>query len=857
MKKIFLVYTLFFVIQLANAQIDTLTKPQRDMFLKRDTLLDTISLQDSLHTRVDTNKPKPITQIIDYKSDDSIYFDMDSMLTKLYNKVELKSEKMTLDAGQVDISLKKNELYAYPSKDSLGRIVQKPSFNDGNDQFVAAYIKYNFKTRKGYARQVKTQQSEGYLHGQIVKIFPSGLTNIKNGKFTTCDLDHPHYYIALTKAKYIPKKSIISGPFYMVIEDIPFYFIGLPFGYFPQRRYNSSGIITPTFHQEQVRGYGLVGGGYYFALNDYMDLKITGDIYSKGSWGLTVASNYNVRYRFSGNFMFNYTHVTNGEPYLVGSFVRNSYSLRFSYRQAQKANPTSNFSMNINLDNGNNRQYNARNIQQFANNTTYSSISYQKRFRGFPANLSINANLTQNLSKGNISGAFPNIAFNVSNLRPFKNLGYNPRAWYKDIVISFNSRFVNSFETTDSVFFNHPEEVLPLMRNGFIYSMPLQKSFRVFKYFNLTFGTNYTGRVYLYQIRKSYQLVDSTYQVVVDTFFQPKHYVDFNTHVGLSTTLYGLFRFNILGLKAIRHQMRPTVSFSYRPDFSQSFWGYYLPEPGDTTGRRFYSVVPNAVVGFPGRGQQRMINFGVSNNFEAKVRDKKDTVNHERKITLIDNLSINGSYNMAADSLKFSRINVSAGTNIMGIRVNFSSIFDPYALDNKGRRINVFEFEQTGHLLRLENMSISSSFNIDSKRLKKNKNRQKPQKENNTEYKPYHYFNPDWKLQLSYRFAITRQFDIATQDFRINMQQVINANFSITPTPYWQFRVMTGYDFGRMKMTNTTFYLYRDLHCWAMSLQVTPFGRMRGYYFTLRIKSPMLNFIQLKRQRSWHDNSYY
>ncbi len=868
MRKFYVLYTLVLIAQLTFAQIDS-----SKILIAKDTTLsfraflaqDSIKRLDSVRSDTlnivssDTaNRPKPVPQRIDYKSEDSIYFDLDSMIAYMYEQVELKSKKMTLDAGRVKVDLKNHELYAYPTRDSLGKTIEKPVFNDGNDQFTAIYIKYNFKTRKGYARQVKTQQSEGFLHGQIVKIFPSGITNIKNGKFTTCNLDHPHYYIALTKAKYIPKKSIVSGPFYFVIEDIPFYFVGLPFGYFPQKRYNSSGIIAPTFHQELTRGYGLVGGGYYFALNDYMDLKVTGDIYSKGSWGITVASKFKVRYRFSGNFSFNYTHVTNGEPYLVGSFVRNSYSVKLAYVQDQKANPTSHFSININLDKGNNQQYNARDIQQFTNNTTYSSIAYQKRFRGLPANLAINANLTQNLSKHTIAGALPNISFNITNLRPFKNLGYSNRAWYKDIVFSLNSKFVNSFQTSDSLFFNDPASVLPLMKNGFVYSMPIQKSFRIFKYFNLTFGTNYTGRVYLYQISKSMQYVDSAYRLVVDTVFHPAHYVDFSTHLGLSTTLYGLFRLNFLGLKAIRHQLQPSVSFAYRPDFSRSSWGYYLPEPQDTTGTRFYAVVPNPVVGFPGRGKLNLINFTINNNFQAKIRSKKDTVNQEKKITLLDNLTINGSYNLAADSLNFSRIRVTAGTRILGSRINFSSSFDPYAVDSLGRRINVFEFERTGKILRLENLSISSSFQLNDKILhKKSDQSSKSSTPGNKEYKPYDYFNPKWNIRLSYRFAINRKFDVQNQIFNISMQQIINADFSINPTPFWQFRLGTGYDFSKMKMTNTTFYVYRDLHCWEMSLQVTPFGRMRGYYFSLKIKSPMLNFIQFKRQRSWHDNSYY
>ncbi len=862
MRRLFLLYSLV-VCLVVNvfSQVDTVQTPALpDSVLLMDTVAkDTVNPGDTIRlVRTDTAKARPIDQPIDYSAEDSIYFDLDSMITYLYSGVQLESEKMVLQAGKIAVNLKKSELEAYPRKDSAGKVIEKPVFSDGNDEFVARYLKYNFKTKKGYARQVKTEQSEGFLHGGEVKIFPDGVTNIKQGKFTTCDLDHPHYYIAFTKAKYVPKKSIITGFSYFVIEDIPFP-IFLPFGYFPQRQYNSSGIIAPTFHQEQLRGYGLVGGGYYFAINDYVDLKVTGDIFSKGSWGITLASNYNVRYKFSGNFKFSYSHITNGEPYLIGSFVKNTYSINLTYRQSPKANPTSNFSVSINLDKGNNRQFNATDITQFANNTTASSVSYQKRFRGLPLMLSVNANLSQNLSQGTISGSLPNITLNLSRVMPFKNLGHNSRAWYRDIGFSVNSSFVNSFSNaSDSVFFANPFQIIPLMRNGYRYTIPVSKSFKIFKYFNLSTSFNYTGRVYFSQIRKHIEFVDSQYQVVTDTIYRVKHFMDFSASAALSTNLYGIFRINKFGLKAIRHKLTPSISFVYKPDFGSDFWGYYLPEPDDTTGTRYYSIVPYSVVGFPSRGLQQSINFGVNNNFEAKIFSKKDTVKHEKKITLIDNLSIRGSYNFAADSLNFSRITLNANTSVFGSRINFSTTFNPYAINENGVMINVFEFQQTGKLLRLEQMRLTASYSIDSKKFKKNKQpKQGNEEQPNTGYVPYHYFDPQWSLSTNYTFSLTRRFNTYTQTFDIELRQILNFRFDITPTPYWKFGLESGYDFDKMQLTSTTFRVYRDLHCWEMSLQVTPFGRMRGYYFTLRIKSPMFNFIQIKKQRSWHDNSIY
>ncbi len=819
-----------------------------------DSILKTI---DTQRIALDTQrKAEPISQPIDYTAQDSIYFDFDSMVTYLYSNVEMSSEKMSLKAGKVKVDMSKNEVEAYYIRDSLGRIAERPVFSDGENEFLAYYLKYNFKTKKGFARHVKTEQDEGYLHGEVVKIFPGGVTNIKQGKFTTCDLDHPHYYIDFTKAKYIPDKSIVTGFSYFVIEDIPIP-IFLPFGYYPQRKFNTSGIVQPSFMQEQLRGYGLVGLGYYFAINDYMDLKITGDVFSKGSWGFKISSNYKMRYRFSGNFSFQFSHISNGEPYLPGAINKNTFAINWQYTQAQKANPTSNFSISVHLDKGRNGQFNATNIQEFTRNVTTSSISYQKRFRGTPFRLGVTGNLTQNLARETISGSLPIISFNMNSITPFRNLGHNPRAWYKDLSFSMTSNFRNSFETNDSLFFANPLQVVPLMKNGFVYKLPVSKSFKVFRYFNLTTNFNYTGRVYFNQIYKHIEFVDSQYQVVVDTIFQPKHFVDYNYNLGLSTTLYGMFNINKFGVKAVRHVFTPSINYRLKPDYGDPKWGYYLPEPGDTTGR-LYAIVPDRVVGYPAIGQQKSLGFNFNNRFEAKVKSKKDTVETYKKITLLDNLSISGSYNFAADSMNLSNILVRASTRIYGSNVSFSSTFDPYAIAPDGTRINKFEFEQTGKLLRLVNMSLTTGFNINNKTLQKGRGKGQGQGKGKKQgYIPYNYFDPDWNIRVNYRFSLSRGFDPGTQTYVIAMKQIVNTSFDITPTPYWKFSVATGYDFGYMRMTNTTFRVYRDLHCWEMYLQVTPFGRMKGYLFSLRIKSPMFSFFEFKRQRSWHDNSYY
>ncbi len=868
MKKIFILLILALLSNAAIAQnVKTLQKKQKknisadSLIHKKIQIKDSVSLADT--SKTDTSKkkkPQPLPQIITYKAQDSIHFYLDSSVSYFYKKVDLESGKMKLTAGKVRVDLKHSELYAYITYDSLGHVQEKPVYDDGKNKLTATFMKYNFKTKKGFARNIKTEQNQGYLHGQEVKIFPGGLVNVLHGKFTTCNLDHPHYYINLTKAKYIPGKSLITGPFNFVIEDIPLP-IGLPFGYFPQKRYRSSGIIQPTFYHEERRGLGLVGGGYYFVINDYADLKVTGDIFTKGSWGLDVASQIYVRYKFKSYVDFGVQHIVEEEPFL-GAPVRNMYKLIVQYSQAPKANPTSNFSANVQLMRGNYRQYNSYNIYNFVNNTTASSISYSKRFRNTPFVLSLTSNLTQNLSDSTISGMIPSLNFNMNQIFPFQWINrYNTRAWYHRIGIFMRSRLVNRLRTIkDTIFWQHPSMLPKYMYSGFSYYIPISTSFKIFKYFQLSPQFSYTGRVYFYRVYHTPIGINPTTHIPIvrlDTIWGINHYVDYNFSLSLSTKLYGIFHINMFGIKAIRHILTPSVGFAYKPDFSKPFWDYYRKDPTDTTGHRLYPVVPVPVVGFPQAGLQHSLTFSLNNNFQMKIRNKADTIHHEKIVNLLDRLNISGFYNFAADSLQLSPINISAGSRYGPGTFSFNASLDPYAIDNYGNRINTFEFQKEHKLFRLTRLSFSTNVNIGSnyfKQLKNKNNHQKNKNKKNQTYIPYHYFKPNWNLSLSYTFSLYKRFIPTRQIYYYIIRQVMNATFSISPTPYWSFGILSGFDFSHKSLTSTTIRVYRDLHCWEMSLSITPFGRMRSYYFSIKIKSPMFSFFEFKRQRSWHDN---
>ncbi len=844
---------------LYSQQVDTLRKLDT---LSHDSLIvDTIKAGDTLSItlthKADTNKPKPLDRLIEYEAQDSLHLYMDSMITYMYHKVDLKSEDMELKAGKVRIDIHHNELEAYVTYDSLGHIDEKPEFSNKDDDFTAYYMKYNFKTRKGYATNVKTEQPEGYLHGSQVKIFPNGTTNILHGKFTTCNLDHPHYYIRLSRAKYIPNKSIVTGPFYFVIEDIPFP-IGLPFGYFPQRKYNSSGIVQPQLYQEQERGIGLINGGYYFVINDKMDFEVLGDFFSKGSWGVKTRLRINDRYRYQANFSFNYTHRATGERILLDSRRQNLFNIQFYYNQKAKANPTLKFSARVNFSKGNYEQYNAVNVQQFVKNTSQSSINLTKNFRGTPFRLTLNASMTQNFrdSISTLSINAPQLTFNMNRVQPFKKF-FKPgsKSWFKDLSVSMNAQFVNRIPTfVDTLLFYHPDTLPYMMQSGVKYTVPINfKPIRVLHYINISPSFSYVGRVYFSYIHKT-QINDST--IEVDTIYKARHIYEYRLGLNASTNLYGIFRINAFGIKAIRHKMTPSVGFSYRPDFGDPKYGIYEPEPGDTTGTKYYNVFYIRPLGVPGRGLQKNLNFGINNNFEMKIRKRQGDTVIEKKVKLLDRLSIRGSYNFAADSLRFSPIVLNASTRIGRTNFSFGANFDPYTLDQNGRRINTFEYDASGKLLRLTNVRISTNVALTSDDFNKSKQpaagKKKEQKKE--QYVPYQYFDPKWTFNLRYTFNLINKFDSKTGSSYFYISQVLNFTFEMNPTPYWNVKLFSGYDFDKKQIVPPTLQIYRDLHCWEMLLQVTPSGRMKSYLFTVRIKSPMFSFFEFKRQRSWHDN---
>ena len=874
-----------------SAMSDSLRNPQDSI------------ISDSATVSVDSlefkRKPKSVVDDpINYTCKDSLLISLTDKKVYMYGTAEVKSLGMDLTSEFMRIELEQNSIYAEGVEDTVTHeITGMPVFKDNKDEFTSRVMKYNFKTKKGYVNDVVTEQSGGYLRGEITKMHPNKEIHLKNGRYTTCDDDHPHFYLQLTRAKVIPGDKIISGPAYFVFLDVPVYVLGLPFGIFPSTKKKQSGVIIPSYGEESRRGFYLNNGGYYFALSDYADLEVLGSMYSYGSWGTTVSSKFKMRYKFSGNLNFAYTKNVYGEKEFFASTnsdVRynsaNSYMLKFNFNQDAKANPTSSFNANISYDKQNYDRYNATSVEDYVRSTTSSSVSYQKSLFGGFVNMSANANMTQNLSDSTLAFSFPTMALSMQKFFPFKRrVQVGKQRWYEKIGTSVTANFTNSVDKLpDSLLFK--QEMFDKMRYGFKYAVPISTSFNVLKYINVSPSINYTGRVYPNYIQRymsnTYDLDGETSDKITysqDTIDAIRHNFDFSASISASTKLYGMYNFNkSKRIKAFRHVLTPSVGMSWRPDFSEPSWGFYDINPNDTTGNSKYSYYMNGVYGYPGSGKSANINFSLGNNFEMKVVNRKDTTEDYKKIKLLESLNFSGSYNLAADSMRLSNISMSGGTRLFEkMNLTFSGTFDPYQLDSAGRRTKYYLMQETGgkKWARLTNARISTGFSIDSKTFGKNKDKnkndgpaeaeiddegniiataeevEKRRKEENEKLKKerenseYGYYNVPWNLSADYGFNYSH-----TNNKAAVITQTLNLSGSITFTDKWRMSLSSGYDFDAKKMTSTRVSVTRDLHCFSLSFYIIPFGRLRSYNFTLAINSSMFQGVEYKRSQSWRDN---
>ncbi len=759
-------------------------------------------------------------------------------------------EDIRLDADYINIDFNTKVLFSSGLPDSTGRVKGLPVFKQGQDEFTSDSIRYNFNTKRGKISEISTKDGDSYIHGSTVKKEPDNTTFIRNGYYTTCDAPHPHFYLKSNKIKVIPNNKVVTGPADLFLMDVPTP-LAIPFGFFPNRKGRSSGILFPQYGESQQLGFFLKNGGYYFGLSDHFDLALTGDIYSKGSWRANAFSNYAWKYRFNGNLSVNYSKTRNSRPEFPDYSLEESFFIRWNHTQDAKARPGMNFTANVNAGSSTFYQYNLSNANNFLTNTFTSSVAWSKVWTGKPFNLSASLSHSQNTQTRDINLSLPGVTFNIARRTPFKRkMQVGEQRWYEKIGIGLTSSLLNSIATKDTLLFKKGSA--DQFRYGIQHSIPVNTSINIAKYFTLSPGVTYTERWYLKTIKKSWD--EENNMLKTDTVNAFKAGRDFSFSANLNTRIYGMLQFKKGRVSAIRHIMTPTVGFSWRPDFSEKGYGYYKKVQSDSTGlkQQTYSIFEGGVYGGPGSGKSTLMNFSLDNNFEMKVRQKTDSSETLKKVKLLESLSLNASYNFAADSLKLSTINVNGRVTILDrVSLYMSGVFDPYIITDEGVRINRTVWADNGRLARFTTGNFSINYNITGRKKEytSDKGTESELSEVNRNRDQYLDYSIPFSLAVGYNFYY--QKNILTPD---QITQTLNFNGDLSLTPAWKVSFNSGYDFEQKDLSYTSLGIHRDLHCWEMSLNWVPLGFQQNFFFQINVKSSVLQDLKLTRKNDRFDN---
>lgn len=794
---------------------------------------------------------------IDYVATDSIRIQLNEQKVYLYRNVEIYYEDITLKAGYVEIDFKKNLLYAEGIKDSSGKESERPVFTQGSQTFVSRSMLYNFDTKKGLIKDIITQEGESYLHGSVVKRYADNTTNIKSGKYTTCPNEDPHYEIRFFKAKVIPNDKIVTGPAYLVIEDVPTPLI-VPFGFFPNKKGQVSGILLPTYGQSANRGFYFENGGYYWGVNDYFDLAFRGTIYTRGSWGASVGSNYKKRYKYEGNLNLSYALMLLGEKGLPDYERRSSFFVTWEHKQDPKARPNSSFSANVRAGSSNYNTYNATSAADYLSNDYESSIAYQTSFGQGRYNFAISLGYKQNTKTKEVLLTSPRMSFSAARFYPFRKKGTTRMRWYDNISINYVMNAQNTINTPDSMLLSM--NTLRTMQNGIQHTIPVSSNVKVGKFITWNNTFNYNERWYFQSTEKSFYQDQDTAYLKEDTLQGFTTARDFNYSSTMSTRIYAMYQLRKGALKAVRHVITPLLNFTYHPDFGTPFWGYYKYTVTDTLGNYSkYSRFENGIYGSPPDGKSGKVSFALSNNLEMKVRSRKDTLTGTKKIMLIEDLTIRAGYDLAKDSMNWDNITVTGRTTLFKrININYAGSWDLYAVDTSGKRINQLEWNVNHRLLRLSSYQwmISAGFTLTGNDFKKGKSTQPAASPPNAIHPlpAVDYSNP-WSLTLNYNLTYANRWNSTERDYVPDTSQTLNINGDISITPKWKFGFTTGYDFDNKGFSYTSINVYRDLHCWEMVLNWIPMGYRKSYNFTIRVKASVLKDLKLEKKTDFRD--YY
>lgn len=852
-----------FVCSISNSVIGQVEQIKNDSLLKADSLaVDTII---SAKKKSDSMIDAPIY----YPAKDSTILNVAENKIYMYNQAKITYNDIELTAYYIELDLTNKEVFARGKEDG-DSIIQKPVYKDGEDVYTTRTIRYNFSTEQAIIEDLMTPQSEGILHSELTKKDSLGSFFLQRGKFTTCDADHPHFYINLTKAKLTADRKVISGPAYLVIAGIPFYFIGIPFGFFPKQEKHSSGLLFPTFGEEINRGFFMRNLGWYFAINDGLDLSIVGDIYSKGSWRTHLASNYSKRYKFRGNVQLTFAKNVLGEQGLPNSpNPSNDFKVMWSHTQDPKAHPYRTFSAQVNFSSSKFDKQNSYQTQDHLRTTKSSSVSYRRKWDNPLFNFNAKLGHTQNSVDTTVNLSLPNLGFTIGRIFPFRKKSRSGKMkWYEQIDVRYSSKMENRIHAKESELFSG--EIADNMRNGFQHDIPVSANFKLFKSITFTPSVKYQGNIYFNYIEKSWLSPEDSLSEG-ELFTERKnglkylHSISPSLSLSWNKKIYGFFRNknNEGKVEAIRHVMTPSVGVSYRPNMSNDdLWYYNSVQINNAGDMEEYSILGENPLYRPSTAQMGggNISFGFLNNVEMKLRNPADTVNDTRKVKLLESLNFSTNYDLLKDSMNLSLIRMNGRTKLFdNINLNFGTMFDPYVINENGQRMNKFVLVENHKLWRVTSANISCGFSFPFKKSGGGRNQgtaaRTPASTPQTgtaqtpfdPYASYTYYDVSWQVNIDYSFRYTKPAHTE------KITQSLRFNGFLKLTQKWNINFSSGYDFVAKDFTYTSATITRDLHCWEMSFNWIPFGTLKSYNFRLNVKSQLFKDLKIKKQKSWWD----
>lgn len=896
-------------------------QPSAVPFSVSDSLKDSLLLPDATNTRsgrglrydstaidttaTDSAKRKPgIDAPVDYECTDSLVYDAETRLVHLYGKAQVKYMDMTLNAAKITMNMDSSMVRAAGERDTAGILQDKPVYSQGSDNYHSELMAFNFKTKKGYITNVETTQGDGFMQSQHSKRAADGTLYLEHAKYTTCDAKHPHFYLALSRAKVRPGKESVFGPAYLVVADVPLP-LAVPYGFFPFNKKYSSGFIMPSYGDETSRGFYLRDGGYYFAINDYMDFKALGEIYTKGSWGLSAETNYRKRYRYNGNFYISFLRTVDGEKNMPDYAVTKSLKVQWTHSKDAKASPNTTFSARVNFASENYERSNLESMYNplaYTQSTRASSVSFSHTFPSIGLNIAGSTNLTQSLRYSSVSMTLPDLSISLNRFYPFRRKHQaGKERWYEKISMSYTGSLSNSINTKEDKLFK--SNLVKDWRNGMQHRIPIDATFQVFKYINISPQFSLRDIMYTNRVMRSWD--ETTQKEVADTTYGFYNLYDWSLGVSANTTLYGFYKpwRKLFGDKiiAVRHVFKPSVSFSYAPDFTSSHYGYqrtYVKtDANGEVSTVTYSPYSGGIYSYPSGTKQGMITMSVSNNVEMKVKSDRDTTG-ERKISIIDELYGALSYNMAAETRPWSNLNTRIRLKLTkNYTFSMAAVFATYAyaFDKNGRVVTSDRTEWSyGRFGRFQGMSQNLSYTFNNETLSKLfsrrsdrstasndetdtdtdtdaedanidpdlRNAKKGGKQKKQKAKVdedgYLRFSLPWSFTVSYGISMaedrSKQINVRRMRYPYSFTQTMNFSGYLRIAEGWNISFTSGYDFNYHELSMTTASVSRDLHCFEMSCSVVlrPYS---SFNFTFRARANELaDALKWDKRSSYSSN---